>query len=88
MQVANPRSDAVWIRPSWNANPFDFGQPLQFFHVGAYHFLVAGATALFMYFSVGSSALAWAAQLALLGAGTWLGIRLCILVFRKKMEAV
>ena len=42
LQVVNPLSAKEWRHPSWNANPFNFSEPLQFFHLGAYVCLVQG----------------------------------------------
>jgi hypothetical protein len=36
LQAANPFSAKQWLRPSWHSNPFNFRQPMQFFHLGAY----------------------------------------------------
>jgi len=36
LQIINPRSAKLWLRPSWQLNPFNFRQPHQFFHLAAY----------------------------------------------------
>lgn len=43
LQSKNPFSDRFWSRPSWAANPFDFGNPLQFFHLAGVAFVAYGA---------------------------------------------
>lgn len=35
VQVVNPRSAKLWHHPSWISNPFNFRDPIQFFHFGA-----------------------------------------------------
>src|SRR5437867_12795738 len=45
LQSQNPLSSTRWRKPSWLINPFLFEEPLQFFHLAAYHFLAAGVTA-------------------------------------------
>lgn len=35
-QAANPYSDKTWHRPTHQSNPLHFGNPLLFFHFGAY----------------------------------------------------
>jgi hypothetical protein len=45
-QAANRHSAPMWRRPSWTLNPFDFREPLQFFHLVAYVCLAQGLGAL------------------------------------------
>ena len=33
IQALNPRSARTWVYPTWHDNPFDFSQPLRFFHM-------------------------------------------------------
>jgi hypothetical protein len=42
LQAINPRSAAVWTRPNWSVNPFSLKQPLQFFHMTGFYFIVVG----------------------------------------------
>ena len=42
VQSKNPLSDRVWSRPSWSASPFNFGNPLQFFHLAGVAFSASG----------------------------------------------
>jgi len=39
-QALNKKSSAVWRRPSWKENPFSLTQPVQFFHLAGWFFLV------------------------------------------------
>ena len=41
-QAANRFSASVWRRPAWTLNPFNFREPLQFFHLAAYVCLAQG----------------------------------------------
>ena len=56
VQSANPRSKPVWTKPSWKANPFAFDDHLQFSHMGAYHFMLAGVVGLFCVYWCGIEA--------------------------------
>lgn len=46
LQAVNPWSSKFWSRPSWTANPFNFKQPFQFFHLAAYGSLTQGTVLL------------------------------------------
>ena len=86
IQAFNPRSAATWRRPSWTANPFDFSEPLQFCHAAAFFFLASGvgAFASLPFHSWAGAPLA--TSLLSFGAGSWVGVWLCVWCFRHKME--
>jgi tellurite resistance protein TehA-like permease len=41
IQFVNKKSAEVWKPPSWSENPFQFKQPIQFFHLGAWLFIAS-----------------------------------------------
>jgi hypothetical protein len=88
IQVMNPMSSRVWRRPSWSANPFNFSEPLQFFHFGAYAMLVQGTVLLIR---LAASPVPFYVEVLIpmtMGLGVLLGIQLTMLVFRRKMRAL
>jgi hypothetical protein len=86
LQAVNRRSAPVWRRPSWSLNPFQPKEPLQFFHLGAFHFIAGGMVGLAAALFRGPTGVPLAVSLIAIGCGTWLGVRLCMVVFRRKMQ--
>lgn len=86
IQAINPYSAKVWCKPSWDINPFLFRQPLQFFHLGAYHFIAGGIVGCLTLFYRDKEAAPLAVSLLSVGVGVWLGVQLCVFIFRKKMR--
>jgi hypothetical protein len=86
IQAINPMSAAVWRRPSWYINPFIFREPLQFLHLAAFDFIAGGIVALITLPFRGLAAAPLAVSLVAVGCGVWLGIQLCMVTFRNKME--
>jgi hypothetical protein len=85
IQAINPRSAPIWRKPSWKINPFLVREPLQFFHCAAYFSLVTGIVACATSFCREMDVFPFAAALIGIGAGMWLGVRLSLFVFRRKM---
>jgi hypothetical protein len=88
IQAVNPRSARIWQRPSWIANPFDFKQPMQFFHMAAFATLAQGIGLLGHLLFARFPFYAEAALPLAMGAAILLGLRFTMLVFRSKMEQV
>jgi uncharacterized membrane protein len=86
VQAVNPYSAKVWRKPSWQVNPFLFKDPLQFFHLAAYHFMVAGIVGCLTLFYRGKEAAPLAVWLLSIGMGLWLGMQLSLLIFRRKLR--
>src|SRR5215218_8403935 len=86
LQVANPRSRDKWRRPSRSLNPYDFRDPLQYVHLGAFETLAMGCGALLAVPFRGFSAASLAIGLTLFRVSIWVGIHLCMVIFWKKME--
>lgn len=86
IQYLNPRSDAHWTRPDWKENPFNFGNPVQIFHLGAYVFLAQGSVTLMRILMSPIDVYPEAFVTILIGMGVLLGLGLVQLAFRKKFE--
>lgn len=85
IQIGNPF--LKWRKPSWSANPYLFSEPIQFFHFAAFQILTFGISILVtLLFNNNSSAAPLAAFFISTGFGVWIGVRLCMVIIRKKME--
>jgi hypothetical protein len=85
-QVANPRTAKPWPRPSWNLNPFNFREPLQFFHLAAYVCL-AQATGNLVHLAVSSVPFYIEALVPLaMAGGAFLGIQIFMLLFSSSVH--
>ena len=84
LQSANPASERQWRRPTWNANPFNLGQPLSFFHLAGWFFFAGGLGLTIPAIRTGPQLLAAPLLLLCVGIGTLTGVRLCEMVFRWK----
>lgn len=87
LQAANPLSAPVWRRPSWSLNPFQPKEPLQFFHLGAFHSMAGWVVGLAAAVFRGPAGVPLALSLISIGCGIWLGVRLCMIVFKRKMQS-
>lgn len=85
IQRVNPRTASTWRYPSWAINPFLLREPLQFFHLGGFFMLAAGAGNLLRILFVEQAS--WFSALTLLafGAGILGGVYACTVVYRGKM---
>jgi hypothetical protein len=68
-----------WEKPSWNLNPFQWKQPLQFFHLGGFCFIAAGLVGIFRSLVYGPSMLFF--NLFTLSGG--LGVLLSVMLAQK-----
>ena len=85
IQALNPWSAPTWRKPSWTVNPFDFSQPLQSLHVTSFFFLAGGVAAFSSLPFHGWSGAPLAVSLVSIGAGSWVGVWLCVWCFRHKL---
>lgn len=87
IQFFNPKSAPFWRYPSWQLNPFQFREPLQFFHFGGFTCFAYGVGEI-VQFSLRNSAVLSPEALILfaMGCGLLVGVWLCTIVFRKKMS--
>lgn len=76
-----------WCSPSWSLNPFNFSQPLQFFHMGAIATLAYGAVALFRLVVSSKSFYGEALVPFALGIGVLVGIKLHALMFKGNLHS-
>ena len=86
VQAINPASDRVWTSPSWLANPFDMGQPLQAAHLAATFFVGTGIGMSAAY-SWRSSSLVEPSMISAFGLGIWAGVWLSYGAFANKRRA-
>jgi hypothetical protein len=83
LQAINPRSANLWTKPNWRVNPFSLRQPLQFFHLCGFFFIVSGMAA---------AGISWVKHLSglepllpiALGVGILLGVKACMVLFHRK----
>ena len=86
IQIINPRSAKIWLRPSWQLNPFNFQQPLQFFHLGVYVCL-AQAFVVLARLAVSQVSFYVEALVPLaMAAGIFIGLQFVVFVFGAKIE--
>ncbi|MBR9813548.1 hypothetical protein GYB61_06795 [bacterium] len=84
LQALNPLSAKVWRVPAWHRNPFNFRDPGQFFHLGAFVFLAQGVVMLVRFVF---SSVAFYPELLLplaIGGSVLIGLSLVSVVFRFK----
>ena len=74
-----------WQRPSWFQNPFSFRQPLQLFDASSYSFLATAVGCAVLGLSRSPTSWAWEMFFSI-GAGLWIGVRLCVQVFDDSFE--
>jgi hypothetical protein len=84
IQVYNPYSPPCWKKPSLKANPFSMREPIQTFHFLSVCALSAGIKIFFqaVYLKIGNLE---GARFLAMGVGLFLGTRLSILIFRRKL---
>jgi hypothetical protein len=87
LQAVNPRSAAVWIKPDWHGNPFSLKQPLQFFHMTGFYFIVVGLAAIALTQIKRLAGLEPFLPVAL-GAGILAGIKFCAALYRRKFGTI
>ncbi|MEM6855059.1 MAG: hypothetical protein AAF593_11685 [Planctomycetota bacterium] len=86
IQYINPISDSHWTQPTHDANPFYWGNPLFFFHFGAFLILGGGCGLVVSALWQGWPALAHGIY-SLLAVPMWLlGIRFCIWCYGAKFK--
>jgi len=85
LQAVIPMSAPSWRQPSWSVNPFQVREPLQFFHLGSFFFMAGGLIGIATLPFRGLAAAPLAISLVSIGVGLWVGVQLCMMVYRKKM---
>ena len=84
VQRVNPRSAKVWHPPSWTMNPFNFRDPIQFFHFGAIITIAQGVVVLARVSLTSRPFYVEALVPLAMGLGVWIGVRLVETVYRSK----
>lgn len=84
IQVINPFSSDGWEYPSWTANPFNFNQPLQFFHLASWFFILSGLTHLIIYLIKFVTLSKYGLFILAVGLGVRLGVWLVTVIFTGK----
>lgn len=87
LQFLNKQSAKIWKSPSWFLNPFNFKQPLQFFHFAAFFSISFGLSALISLVWKGSNCIYQAALPLSIGVGLLIGIHCALLIFKNKIES-
>ena len=85
LQVLNPRSAKNWRRPSWSINPFNFREPIQFFHLGAYVCLAQGVAIIIRLATSSVPFYVEALVPLVMACGVLVGLQVVMFVFRSKV---
>jgi hypothetical protein len=88
MQFINKRSPESWQLPSWKTNPFQFKQPIQFFHFGAWLFIASSFVTTLLTWLRNPKFILDALMPLFIGIGLLLGVQLSRFLFRSKYRAV
>lgn len=86
IQYFNKHSGKIWKYPSWSLNPFNFTQPLQFFHFATFMLIPFGLSSSFSLLWNGFDYASEAILPLTLGCGLLIGLHLCLYVFQNKIE--
>lgn len=86
IQAFNSMSAKKWIRPGWRSNPFNLKQPLQFFHFAGWFMLASSLSYLPAGFGGTHDSMVLVAMPASFGLGTLMGVKLSVLVYRRKFD--
>lgn len=81
-------SEKYWTRPSWHQNPFNFSQPLQFFHFGGWWMLMTSIPTAVLTLSQVNQYILDSLMPVFFGLGIIIGTQLSTLVFKSKFENV
>lgn len=84
IQALNPKSQKVWHKPAWNLNPFNFKDPVHFFHLGAYIMFAQGIVTLLRIALTKTPLYIEAYVPLVMGGAILLWLKLVMLIFRSK----
>lgn len=88
IQFVNKKSDMCWEYPSWNENPFQMKQPIQFFHLGAWLFIISSLVSVIQTWLKKPSFILDALMPLVIGVGLLIGVHLSRVLYRKKFRSV
>jgi hypothetical protein len=86
IQAFNSMSAKKWLRPGWRSNPFNFKQPLQFFYFAGWLMLASSLSYLPVGFGDTQDSMVLVAMPASFGFGILMGVKLSVLVYRRKFD--
>ena len=87
IQALNPFSKVTWHRPSWSANPFTFGDPIQLFHLTGFICLAQGIVTTVRGLLSPEGLFVEAAVPAIIGFSVLIGVKIMPVIFKLKFEA-
>ena len=88
IQFINKKSAEIWEHPSWNENPFQMKQPIQFFHLGAWLFISSSFISVLLTWFNSPEFILDALMPLVIGVGLLIGVQLSQLLFRRKFKVV
>jgi len=88
IQFVNKKSAEVWEPPSWSENPFQFKQPIQFFHLGAWLFIASSLASVMQTWFKNPKFILDACMPLVIGVGLLTGVHLSRALFRRKFRSV
>jgi hypothetical protein len=88
IQSMNKKSAEIWKYPSWSENPFQLKQPIQFFHLGAWLFIVSSTISVLLTWFKSPKFILDALMPLFIGVGVLIGVHLSRVLFRRKFESV
>jgi hypothetical protein len=86
-QAYKKSSHAKWKKPSWKENPFDFKQPVQFLHLGAWAFIITSVIYLLILWFNGDENASAPLTMSCFGVGILSGVHSSMIVFRDKYNS-
>lgn len=88
IQFMNKKSAESWEHPSWSENPFQMKQPIQFFHLGAWLFIVSSTVSALLTWFKNPQFILDAIMPLVIGVGLLIGVHLSRVLFRRKFRSV
>lgn len=88
IQFMNKKSAEIWEHPSWAENPFQMKQPIQFFHLGAWLFIVSSTASVLLTWFKSPKFILDALMPLFIGVGLLIGVHLSRVLFRRKFKSV
>ncbi len=88
IQFMNKKSAESWEHPSWSENPFQMKQPIQFFHLGAWLFIVSSTVSVLLTWCKNPKFTLDALMPLFIGVGLLIGVHLSRVLYRRKFKSV
>ena len=84
VQVINSRSDRKWLNSSWHQNPFNFRQPVHFFHFGGWFLFLSSLPSVISSIGESQNILLSSFMPMIFGIGLLSGVHVSTYVFKNK----